>query len=475
MVSVTRSIATRLALGFAVLVAEAILVASGVFYFGTIGVMDRRVDGKITAISNRLMETFQNRPVEELAKQIELELHDGIDSDTEIFLVLSPSGERVVGNLTAVPEAARPLGQVVTGEVVREGKRTSGRLIARQLPDGGYLYVGRDLSEQRSIRDLVIRALAAGAGASLIVLAAGALLFRHQIEKRIGQIRRTAGRIEAGDLKQRIPVASDDEFGRLSVDINRMLDRIGQLMDGVRHVSNAIAHDLRTPLGRIRNKLDEAVRHGATAGSLSEAATSAIEDIDELILVFEKLLQIAEAESGVRTRSFEAADLNRIATDMVELYDATAEEQRVSLKATGDGAVLAAVDRNLLASAVASLIDNAIKYAGPGAIVQVGAYAQPRSVAIEVRDNGPGIPAPERPRVTERFYRLDHSRHLPGNGLGLSIVSAIARLHGGALQLEDAAPGLLARIVLPIAQTPEVAPDPAERESLRQSSPIRCS
>jgi signal transduction histidine kinase len=325
------------------------------------------------------------------------------------------------------------------------------------LPDGGFLYVGRDLSEQDSIRDLVIKALLAGAGASLLVLVIGALLFRHQIEKRIGEIRRTARRIEAGDLTQRIPVSSEDEFGRLSVDINRMLDRIGHLMDGVRHVSNAIAHDLRTPLGRIRSRLDEAVRRETTAASLSTAASSAIEGIDELILVFDKLLQIAEAESGMRAKSFEAVDLNAIARDMVELYDASAEERQVSLRPAGDGSVLAAVDRNLVASAVASLIDNAIKYAGPGATVEVGAYAQPQSVAIVVRDNGPGIPEAERPRVTERFYRLDSSRNLPGNGLGLSIVSAIATLHGGALQLEDASPGLLARIVLPAGSAPEPA------------------
>jgi signal transduction histidine kinase len=407
------------------------------------------------------MDAFKNRPIEELAKQIELELHDGIDSDTEMFLVVSPSGQRVVGNLTAVPASTRPLGQVVTDEVTREGKRTMGRMIVQQLPDGGFLYVGRDLSEQRSISDLVLKALVAGAGASVLVLVLGALLFRHQIEKRIGEIRRTAARIEAGDLTQRIPVSSEDEFGRLSVDINRMLDRIGHLMDGVRHVSNAIAHDLRTPLGRIRSGLDEAVRHEATAASLSEAAGVAIEGIDELILVFEKLLQIAAAESGMRTKSFEAVDLNAIAKDMVELYDATAEERQVSLRPAGGGAVLAAVDRNLVASAVASLIDNAIKYAGPGATVEVGAYAQPQSVAIVVRDNGPGIPAPERPRVTERFYRLDHSRNLPGNGLGLSIVSAIATLHGGALQLEDAAPGLLARLTFPIGNLRDSERQPA--------------
>ena len=449
MASARRSVATRLALGFAVLVGEAILVASGVFYFGTIGVIDRRTDAKIAAISDRLVDSFRNRPIEDLAHQIELELHDGIDSDTEMFLLLSPSGQRVAGNLTAVPEATRPLGQIVTDEVVREGKRTSGRLVVRQLPDGGYLYVGRDLSEQRAISDLVVKALLGGALASLVVLVAGTLLFRRQIEKRIGDIRRTAQRIEAGDLSQRIPLSSDDEFGRLGVDINRMLDRIGQLMDGVRHVSNAIAHDLRTPLARVRARLDEAVRQQPTTESLREAATGAIESIDQLTLLFDNLLQIAEAESGMRTKSFETVDLGAIAKDMVELYDASAEERGVSLKPGGAGPVVAAVDRNLVASAVASLIDNAIKYAGPGATVEVGAYAQALGAEIVVRDDGPGIPAAERPRVTERFYRLDQSRHLPGNGLGLSIVSAIATLHGGALQLEDAAPGLRARIVLP--------------------------
>jgi len=450
----TRSITTRLALGFSALVAEAILVASGVFYFGTIGVMDRRIDGKIGAISDRLVETFQARPIDELRRQIDLELHDGIDSDTEIFLIVSPSGQRLSGNLTELPQISTPLNRVVTGRVVREGKPATARLIVRRLPDGALLYVGRDLSEQRSIQGLVIRSLAAGAGASLVVLAGGAFLFRRQIEKRIGDIRRTARSIESGDLTKRIPVASDDEFGRLSLDINRMLDRIGHLMEGIRHVSNAIAHDLRTPLGRIRSKLDEAVRQDPAA---SPKVTAAIEDIDELILVFEKLLQIAEAESGMRTRAFQKVDLNGIAHDMVDLYDAMAEQSQVCLKSASGDTVMAAGDRNLLASAVASLIDNAIKYAGPGATVQVGAYAQPQLVAIEVRDNGPGIPAPERPRVTERFYRLDHSRHLPGNGLGLSIVSAIATLHGGALQLEDAAPGLLARIVLPVGQVPRDA------------------
>jgi signal transduction histidine kinase len=224
------------------------------------------------------------------------------------------------------------------------------------------------------------------------------------------------------------------------------------LMDGVRHVSNAIAHDLRTPLSRVRSTLDDALRHNNSPSVLSEAAHSAIDGIDDLILVFNKLLQIAEAESGMRTASFEAVDLARILRDIVELYDAAAEESRVQLRIASESPVWASGDRDLLASAVASLIDNAIKYAGGGATVEVSAQAEPQGVVISVQDNGPGIPIDELPRVTERFYRLDQARSLPGNGLGLAIVAAIAQLHAGQLRLEDGNPGLRASIFLPKLQ-----------------------
>lgn len=217
----------------------------------------------------------------------------------------------------------------------------------------------------------------------------------------------------------------------------------------MRHVSNAIAHDLRTPLSRIRNKLDDALRQRMTLPGLADGAQTAIEDIDALILLFEKLLQIAAAESGVRPDTFAPLGLERIAADIVELYDATAEQCQVLLTARAGPAVPAFGERNLLGSALASLIDNAIKYAGPGAAVEVWAAAGADGAVIAVRDNGPGIPAADLSRVTQRFYRLDQSRHLPGNGLGLAIVAAIAALHGGRLELADAGPGLLARIVLP--------------------------
>ncbi len=449
MVSIRKSIASRLALGYGLLVAFAIAIVSAVFYFGTIVVLDRSIDGKISSISNRLVGRFQDRTQDELTAEIERRLQDRIDSDTEIFQVVAADGTLIVGNITDWPDTTIPWNEVVTHKVMRDGKLSSARLIIRPLHDGKLLVVGRDLREQEAIQTLVLRALWAGGTISLVLVIAGAIFFKRQTEARIGEIRRTAIEIEAGDLSRRVPISGDDEFGRLSEDINQMLDRIEHLMDGVRHVSNAIAHDLRTPLGRIRSKLDDAVRHQYTADTLYDAANDAIEGIDDLILLFDKLLQIAGAESGMRTKSFEVVDLNRIAHDMAELYDAAAEERQVTIKASSQMAVPVMGDHDLLASAVASLIDNAIKYAGAGATVEVEAHTEPHWASVTIKDNGPGIPNEEIAKVTERFYRLDHSRHLPGNGLGLSIVTAIATLHGGMLRLEHGAPGLLARILLP--------------------------
>ncbi|MET3135260.1 signal transduction histidine kinase [Oxalobacteraceae bacterium GrIS 1.11] len=449
MYSLRDSIAARLALGYGLLVALSIALVAGVFYFGTIGVLDRSIDRKITSISARLVDAYGRNDMTELTRDIERQLSDRIDSDTEIFLLVAADGRRIAGNLPGWSPAGLPLEQLLHGDVTRDGKSVPARFIIRGLPNGARLVVGRDLEEWQSIRALVWRALAMGAGIGLLLLTAGALLFRRQIEDRIGQIRRTALEIEAGDLSRRIPVLSNDEFGLLNRDINRMLDRIEHLMEGVRHVSNAIAHDLRTPLGRIRSKLDGSLGAGLTAAQFADTAQDVIEDIDELTLVFEKLLQIAAAESGMRPETFEALDLSRIVADIADLYDATAEDRQVRLRVSRHEPVPALGDRNLLGSALASLIDNAIKYAGPGALIEVHACADARGAAIEVRDNGPGIPAGELPKVTQRFYRLDKSRHLPGNGLGLSIVAAIAALHGGALLLESAEPGLLARILLP--------------------------
>jgi signal transduction histidine kinase len=295
----------------------------------------------------------------------------------------------------------------------------------------------------------MLHALMQGAVLAIALAVGGALLFRRLVERRIGDVRRAAADIAAGDMRRRIKVTGDDEFGLLNRDINRMLDRIEQLMDGVRNVSNAIAHDLRTPLMRVRGRLDEALRGAPDAVVLGDAAAVAIRDIDELIRLFERLLQIAQAESGVRAGQREQIDLQVVAADMVDMYDASAEQCGVALRLEQGAPVALQAERNLVASAIASLIDNAIKHAGSGAEVVVSSAAEGEYAVISVRDNGPGVPFELRTKVIERFYRLDQSRAVPGNGLGLSIVQAIATSHGGELRLGDAAPGLIAQLRLP--------------------------
>jgi signal transduction histidine kinase len=444
------SIAARLVLAYGLLVAISVAAVSAVFYFGTIGVLQQNIDAKIVEISQREILAYGDQPIPLLAQEITRQLNDSIDSDTEIFLLLSPSGQRIAGNLDGWPTLVA--GRLLTRQVTRNGKVVLARVYARWLDNHSLLIVGRDLDEEVLMGQLVARALGIGALIAFLLIAAGAVLLRQQIERRIGEIRHTVMEIEAGDLTQRIPVSGTDEFGRLNTDINRMLDRIEQLMEGVRHVSNAIAHDLRTPLSRIRTRLEAAVRAEMNVEGFSFAANAAIQDIDDLMLVFEKLLQIAEAESGVRSTTFESVDLDRIARDMVELYDAEAEARGVALRIfpVQSHAVPGLGDRNLLANALASLIDNAIKYNRPGGWVEVRAMSTGRELRLEVRDSGAGIPQAELPKVTTRFYRVDQSRNLPGNGLGLSIVSAIASLHGGQLALSNTEDGFMAVIVLPV-------------------------
>ncbi len=447
----SNSLAARLALGNGALLVGLILLISAVLYSGTVGVLNRGIDGKVVAISQRLIAVYGSRPPADLQREINRELEDGIDSDTEIFLITSPTGTPVAGNMSRSPGVSTPVGRLFDQRVIRGGRPSFARLFVRPLPNGGFLYVGRDLGEQRAIRDLVLRALEAAAAVSLLLILFGAWFLRHRIEHGIGEIRRTALEIEGGNLQRRIVIQGDDEFARLGIDINRMLDRIEQLMNGVRHVSNAIAHDLRTPLARIRARLDEAISRRPTASKLTDAGRFAIEEIDDLILLLNKLLQIAEAESGMRTATFERIDLSQVIRDMAELYDASAEQSAITLSANSIEPVWAMGDRDLLASAVASLLDNAIKYAGAGSIVELRTDRGPDQVAIIVQDNGPGVPDEELPKLPERFYRMDTSRQQPGNGLGLAIVAATASLHRGKLTLDNAHPGLRACILLPAA------------------------
>lgn len=450
MTRLLNTVAFRLAIGYSALVLSAVAVISAVLYFGTVGVLSRGIDSKLVMIAERLSNRFETRGIAALQGEIEQLLTDGIDQDTEVYLLLGPDGQKLVGNLSNWPAGKVIMHRLTDQAVTRAGRPSTSRLLPLKLSDAAILVVGRDLHDVREIEQLVLRALVVGGVIGVLLAMGGADLFRRQLEHRIAAIRHTVLEIEAGDLSRRIPVVdSEDEFARLNHDINHMLDQIEHLMDGVRGVSNAIAHDLRTPLGRIRSLLDEALRPETTLERISEAAGAAIRGVDELIRVFDKLLQIAEAESGTRRQSFQPVALREIITGVVELYDAAAEAKGIALRVDCEGEPVTLGDKELLANATANLVDNSLKHAGRTATIRVRAMQDRRAVSIVVEDNGPGIPPEEREKVLTRFYRLDRSRSLPGNGLGLPTVCAISHLHGGTFSLEDAGPGLIARIVLP--------------------------
>jgi signal transduction histidine kinase len=442
------SIAFRQALLFGALVVFTMTVLLVIFYVQTIGVWQRRIDSQIDTTTQRLVEYHERRGSAALATHINNLLGDGIDSDTEVYTLVGPDGQFVAGNLAVTGEISSPTHRISERRVVRAGRASQSRLRVARLNDGSILIVGRDMQDRHQLEQLIRGAILSGAIVTLLMAVVGAVLFRRQLEHRIGAIRATAVQIERGDLAQRVPIsAQQDEFARLSRDINAMLDRIHALMEGVRHVSNTIAHNIRTPLSRVLARLYTAQNAADPAQALPAAVGFAIAEIQDLNVVFDKLLRIAEVEAGARRQTFAEVSLNAVAVNALELYDAVAEEKGLTLKHTLDAQPMVTGDGDLLANAVANLIDNAIKYTPSGGTIHVDTRCEGATVTLTVRDNGRGIPAEERTRVGARFYRLD--RAVPGWGLGLASVLAIARLHGGNLQLGDARPGLIATLVLP--------------------------
>ncbi|WP_266160769.1 sensor histidine kinase [Dyella silvatica] len=455
MASFRHSVVFRMTVGYGLLLMVSVALISTVFYVGTAGLLARNIDKQLTVTSHRLIQIRQQGGAAALEREIHALLTDNQDVDTEVYLLIDPAGQKIAGNLTAWPTLATVNDQLVRQQVKRLGRDSISRLLSYRFQDGTTLVVGRDLQDQHDLERMVLTALGLGGLMALVLAAAGAWLFRAQLQRQLMAIHHTTTEIAAGHLDRRIEVGkSQDEFAIVAHDVNAMLEEIERLMDTARNVSNAIAHDLRTPLGRIRGSLEDALRLHQPADKLSHSAQYAIDEIDALIMVFDKLLQIAEAESGVRRQPFDLLSLGEVASDLLELYQPAAENEGMQLTLTVDGEPMVHADRDLLASVLANLLDNALKYAGRGAQVQIRVDAdpidaKPSDARIVVCDNGPGIPLDAIERATERFFRADSSRSLRGNGLGLSIVAATVALHRGRLTLENAQPGLRVIIALP--------------------------
>lgn len=372
-----------------------------------------------------------------------------------LYFVADRNGRKRAGNLSRLPPELQSEG----GGTFRYEREPGNERLAVALPvlfsDGTRLIVGRDIEEQREFANRMRTVFLLGFGLLSIAGLAGGLGAGRLLLNRIDQINAASRSIMAGDLSQRVPLAgSKDELDNLARNLNMMLDRIEQLMSGLREVSDNIAHDLKTPLSRLRNRAEATLRDGGDDCAQYRAGLErVIEEADELIKTFNAMLLVARLEAGALEGSVEPFDLGALVRDVAEFYEPVADEQGLELTVdAGDGPEIIA-NRHLVSQAVANLIDNAIKYGrteppGSGSIA-VSVTSLASEVEIAVADRGPGISAEDRERALKRFVRLEASRTKPGTGLGLSLVAAVARLHHGTVRLEDNAPGLRAVLVLP--------------------------
>jgi len=338
---------------------------------------------------------------------------------------------------------------------MRAGMKSLVTVQRYDLPGGYHLLVGRDVQVRAHLRKMLTDALLWAVVVVILMASVGALVIRNLFRRTLANISATSIAIAGGDFAKRVRLTGrGDEFDQIAEVINDMLDRIGRLMDGVRQVSNAIAHDLRTPITRARTRLEDAALHAETADDLRAAIERATMDLDDIVGVFQALLRIAEIEAGSRRSSFAHLDLAPLLNEVAELYGAVAEERGITLRLDVADAVPVYGDRAMIQQAIANLVDNAVKFSPDRDTVRLRADVA-AMVIITVEDRGPGIPLAEREKATDRFYRGETARSTPGSGLGLSLVLAVANLHGGTLRLEDNQPGLRAVLSLPLAETAE--------------------
>jgi signal transduction histidine kinase len=449
-----RSAGFRFAAIYAALLALSAAALALFLWWSTAGLLDRQTAASIQADAQSLAERYAAGRVPALMLTIEDRLTQNVEDD-DIYLLIDSAGRRLAGNLEHWPQIAAENGAWYELPIERAGMRSLALVQSFDLPGGLRLLIGRDVQVRAQLRSLLTDALLWALLVVLVMASLGALVVRSLFRRALANVSVTAAAIAAGDFTQRVKLSHrGDEFDQLAETINDMLDRMARLMEGVREVSNSIAHDLRTPITRARARLEDAAVHAVTVPELRAAIERATADLDGIVAVFQALLRIAEIEAGSRRAAFAMVDVAPLLTGVADLYGPVAEERGITLTVRAPDRLPTLGDRELIQQAVANLVDNAVKFSPAGATVTLSGVPTPGGLEIAVADQGPGIPEPDRTRAGERFFRGESARNTPGSGLGLALVQAVARLHGGILRLENAAPGLLARLALPGHEEP---------------------
>lgn len=430
-----------------------VLLLLGFIYWSTAGYMMRQAEATIEAEITGLAEHYEQAGHLGLRKIISERLSRQNDSSS-IYLLADQEFQPIIGNLNKWPKMESPEQGWVSFDSDSNPDDGVGPHKSRartfRLRGGLYLLVGRDVHDLEEIQSLIQEALFWGLLITIVLALGGGVMMSQTMMHRIETINTTCRQIMAGDLAQRIPsTGGDDDLDRLVKTLNQMLEQIEELMQGVKQVTNNIAHDLRTPLTRLRRRLDMLRENDNSILNNDELLEQAIAEADGLLITFKALLRISEVETGNRRVGFEDVNMTALLQDMVEFYEPLCEEkdQTFTVEAGSSRPVMG--DRDLLFQAFANILDNAIKYTPASGEIRLIMHDQPDQLQIVICDTGPGVPTAARKRVFERFFRLETSRSTPGNGLGLSLVAAIVNLHHGQIELADNLPGLNVTITLP--------------------------
>ncbi len=462
---ILRTLAFRIVALYLAIFAVSAAAIVGFTYWYTARALNAQTDQIVDSDISALAERYQRLGLYGLTQVI---VNRSAHGEASLYLLADSDKHPIVGNLDAWPVLVPISGNIVELDYERrvgnhsEERRARGREFT--LTGGFLLLVARDIAERYQTEKLFTTTLPWSLLLMMLLGLLGGILISRNFLNRLDSINRASREIMAGDLSRRVPLGrSGDEFDTLALNLNRMLERTERLMRGMRDVTDSIAHDLRTPLNRLRNRLEGALNTMGQQGEGAAEIEAAVEETDRLIGTFNALLLIAEAEAGVAREAMEQVDLRGIVEGVAELYGPLADEKEIMLSIPPSGSAIVACNPRLVSQALANLLDNAIKYTPAHGRVTVALEHTPAGIALHVGDSGPGIPAEDRARVLERFVRLEASRHSPGTGLGLSLVAAVARLHDAKLELSDNRPGLKATLLFPVPTRrqpalPQIAP-----------------
>ncbi len=438
--------------------ASAVVLGAAVFWM-THATLTQQLETRVQSALNHFTEDFATGGLPGLVTHaVEYSRGPGALD----YLVQSPQGTRLAGEIPVVGARRGWLGLTA----MDQGERKPLMAYAEELPGGVVVAVGDDVRRIRQAEAAVLRAFAWGVSATLLLGVGGGIWLSQLFLYRVDAISRTAEAIIDGDLSQRVPLrGTGDDLDRLAETLNRMLDRMDKLLESVRQASNNIAHDLRTPLSRLGQYLEDARTQARSAADHQLALDRAKAEVEALLGTFAALLRIAEVEAGAQRAAFRRVDLSAIVATVAEAFAPSAEEAGYKLIAEVAPGIAIHGDRELLTQMLVNLVENALRHTPPGTQVRLLLGSQAGRAVLAVEDNGPGVPEAERELILRRFYRLDHSRSTPGSGLGLSLVAAVAELHGAELRLEDARPGLRVSVTLYLSRFAGLGREADQREA----------